>query len=88
MDLIYGSKKRKRKSISKSTTKDIYERAKGKCEACKGSLSGIRGRIHHKNRKRDDNKLSNLKLLCPNCHARAHKTDKPKKTKKRVSFGY
>jgi hypothetical protein len=28
--------------------------------------------VHHKNRDREDSKLENLELICPNCHAEEH----------------
>lgn len=76
-DISIDTKKTKRKQVSKGSTKDIYVRAGGKCERCKLSLRGLRGHIHHKNRKPSDNRLSNLILLCPNCHSEIHKKDKP-----------
>ncbi len=43
-----------------------------RCEAC--GISEWKGRIlslclHHVNGDRDDNRLPNLELLCPNCHS-------------------
>lgn len=42
-----------------------------KCERCNYSKAEIL-QIHHKNRNRDDNRLSNLELICPNCHYEEH----------------
>ena len=43
-----------------------------KCNSCaRGSWMNqrISLELHHKNGRRSDNRLSNLELLCPNCHA-------------------
>lgn len=41
------------------------------CERCQFAVLDIL-QVHHKNRDRSNNTLSNLELLCPNCHAMEH----------------
>lgn len=46
---------------------------KPKCEICGWSKKSIDGRLplelDHKNGDRNDNRLKNLRILCPNCHS-------------------
>ena len=66
-----------REPISIKLRKKVLERAKGKCEKCrKIKNSDVRLNFHHKNMINDDNRLSNIRALCPNCHAKVHKENK------------
>ena len=49
----------------------LLEKRGAKCERCNYSKKEIL-QVHHKNRNRMHNHLSNLELLCPNCHAEEH----------------
>ena len=43
-----------------------------RCESCNGTQwegEPIPLELDHVNGKRDDNRLENLRLICPNCHA-------------------
>ncbi len=42
-----------------------------KCERCQFPIYGIL-EVHHKDRDHSNNSLTNLELLCPNCHATEH----------------
>ena len=46
-----------------------------KCELCGYNKKGILN-VHHKDKNRQNNDLSNLELLCPNCHAEKHYLEK------------
>ena len=78
-DLIGGSKP-KRKPVSQSARTKVLVRAKGKCESCGSYLDNVKPHIHHKDGNPRNNKLSNLQVLCPNCHSRKH--DKPRRKSK------
>src|SRR3989338_4022806 len=45
------------------------------CERCNYNKYEIL-QVHHKNRDRGDNDLSNLELICPNCHFEEHLLEK------------
>jgi RNase P subunit RPR2 len=63
------------------------------CEKCGyDKVSGILI-VHHKDRDRTNNNLSNLIVLCPNCHAIEHYCEnkngwKHKSTKRKQGEGY
>lgn len=46
-----------------------------KCERCSFGKYEIL-QIHHKDKNRNNNNLSNLELICPNCHSEEHYLDK------------
>ena len=43
-----------------------------KCNRCEFDINPNILGIHHKDRNRNNNKLSNLEVLCPNCHSLEH----------------
>lgn len=43
----------------------------GQCERCGYSTREIL-QVHHKNRNHSDNRVTNLELICPNCHCKEH----------------
>lgn len=45
------------------------------CERCNYDIYEIL-QTHHKNRDKNDNRLENLELICPNCHAKEHFLEK------------
>jgi hypothetical protein len=53
----------------------VFVDRQGKCERCSYDKKQILN-VHHKDRNRDHNDLSNLELLCPNCHAEEHYLEK------------
>jgi hypothetical protein len=46
-----------------------------KCERCGFDKVQIL-QVHHKNRDRNNNELGNLEIICPNCHATEHYSEK------------
>jgi 5-methylcytosine-specific restriction endonuclease McrA len=79
-DIILGTPpKRKRKTIPQSVRTRLYMRSKGKCERCHEQFEkGIKPHIHNKDGDPKNNKLSNLEILCPNCHSKTETYKKPK----------
>lgn len=45
------------------------------CERCRYSQVEIL-QVHHRDRNKSNNKLENLELVCPNCHAKEHYLEK------------
>ena len=53
----------------------LIETRGAKCERCGYSKREIL-HVHHKDRNRDNNSLTNLELICPNCHYEEHYLEK------------
>ena len=67
--------KPKRKPISISVQKKVIARSRGRCEICGFDFAkhDVKPHIHHKDGNPRNNKLSNLIVVCPNCHSKLHK---------------
>ena len=85
IDLLGFGNEPKRIPVKISMIKKLLVRSKGKCEKCNHSLEGVKPHIHHKDGNPKNNKMSNLKVLCPNCHSSVH--DKPTKRKPESDIG-
>ena len=79
---VQEQKQHKRKATPQSIKNKVWVRSKGKCERCRKSLKNVTPHFHHKNGNPQNNKLSNMQVLCPNCHSN---TKTYKKTKSRKS---
>jgi 5-methylcytosine-specific restriction endonuclease McrA len=55
----------------------LLKKRGGICERCGYNNQNIL-QIHHKNRRRSDNSIENLEILCPNCHYEEHILNKNK----------
>ncbi len=53
----------------------LIESRGGKCERCGYSKVAIL-HVHHRDRNRNNNDLTNLELICPNCHYEEHYLEK------------
>jgi hypothetical protein len=59
----------KRKTIPQKKRREVYKKYKNKCFYC-GEKTFLE--IHHKNMNYNDNRLSNLVLVCPTHHRHRH----------------
>jgi len=59
-------------SIPISVQRKLFVRSRGYCEKCRIDLTFVEGQIHHQDRNRENNRMNNLFLLCPNCHSSLH----------------
>ena len=80
----------KRKSVRSSDKKHLLEFQKGKCWKCKRSFKqmGVRHILHHKNLNPKDNRITNMVLVCPNCHDKIHQKQKKVRVKTTDAFGF
>ena len=85
----FGTKS-KRKSVRTSDRKHLLKVQNGKCAKCKKSFKQMRVRpiLHHKNLNPKDNRITNLMLVCPNCHDKIHQREKKVRVKTKDQFGF
>jgi len=69
--------RRIREPIPASKKKEALRKAKGKCQWVRCSERDILD-LHHLNLRNDDNRLSNIKVLCPTHHRKIHQQIKRK----------
>jgi hypothetical protein len=70
--LVSISIKEKRRPFSVIVRREVIQKQKGKCAACKRKLTAYGLDLDHKNGDRSNNKLSNCQVLCVPCHRRKH----------------
>ena len=82
MILLFGEEP-KRKPVRMSVRKEVYKRAKGRCERCKkikldspDLKGGFKGEYHHRRSPSISPTAKTVQLLCPNCHERYGHTRK------------
>ena len=80
---------RKRVPVRKSDRKFLLKHQKGTCWRCKKSFKqmSVRPILHHKNLNPKDNRISNIILICPNCHDKIHQTYRKIRRVVRGPFG-
>lgn len=59
---------KERKSIPMKVKRQVYKRAKGKCEKCGRSLKMNQGDFHHTRDPTVIPRASTVRFLCPTCH--------------------
>ena len=66
--------KRKRPPTPQSIKTKVLQRSRGKCERCHKEVigRGLKPRYHHKDGDPFHNTLSNVVLLCNDCHDKVH----------------
>jgi phage pi2 protein 07 len=52
--------------------KKLFVRSRGYCEKNGEDFAFVEAQVHHRDRNRENNKMDNLLLLCPNCHSMLH----------------
>lgn len=72
--------RRIREPLPAKKKKEALAKAKNKCQypGCKVKKGIVKLQFHHINMKNDDNRLSNIKVLCPNHHDVIHRKIKRK----------
>ncbi len=77
-----GEKRERRKPVPTSYRKEALARARHKCQRCHRQLEAV-WHIHHRDGNRNNNRLSNLRILCPTCHAEVEHKKRIKKGEKK-----
>ncbi len=63
------SDEKKRKPIRSSVKKEVYQRARGKCERCGIKMKPRQGNYHHTRSPSVSPTAKTVQFLCPNCHS-------------------
>lgn len=79
----FGPKKDKVKSYRALKIRLLKDRGK-KCERCGYSKIEIL-QVHHRDRNHENNEITNLELICPNCHYEEHFLEKSWFKDKRIA---
>ena len=82
-DFGFGPKKKKRVRPTKSEKNAIWDKQNGKCYMCPKRLSPTTSEYHHKDGNPSNWRLSNLALVCVECHKRETNLQRIKKVHKR-----
>ena len=66
--------KRKRPTTPQSIKTQVLQRSRGRCERCHKDVigRGLKPRYHHKDGNPSHNTISNVILLCNDCHDKVH----------------
>ena len=78
-ETILGTTKSRRRNVPQSVRTKVLVRSEGNCERCNKALKGLSPHLHHIDGDRRNNKMTNLIVLCPDCHSKTSTYKKPKK---------
>lgn len=59
-------------SVPISIQRKLLVRSRGYCEKNGEDFAFVEPEIHHCDRNRENNRMDNLLILCPNCHSKIH----------------
>lgn len=81
---------KKRTAVRTSDKKHLLDHQNGKCYRCKKSFKQMKVRaiLHHKNLNPKDNRITNMVLVCPNCHDKIHQKQKKVRVRTTDALGF
>jgi hypothetical protein len=71
---VMGRQGKVRKPVTSGLKSQVLSRSRGRCERCGKDVirRGLKPRYHHKDGNPSHNTLSNILLLCNDCHDKVH----------------
>lgn len=84
---MFGIGRKRRPPVPQSIKTKVLQRSKGKCERCHKNVigRGLKPRYHHKDGNPFHNTVSNVVMVCNDCHDKLHEY---RKVTKRDMLGF